>query len=324
MRSKDYYVDILEKAVAEIEYSDDPVELYEPIRYILSIGGKRLRPLVTLMSCDFFGGDVKKAIMPAIGIEIFHNFTLVHDDIMDHAETRRGNICVHKKWDENRAILSGDAMLILANTYMLKVDDDVLREVMTLYNYYGLKVCEGQQYDLNFEKLQKVSIDEYIKMIDLKTAALMAAAFRLGAVIAKASEQNKNLFEQFGYYLGIAFQIEDDYLDVFGNYSVFGKRIGGDILTNKKTFLLLKAYEVADEETKNEISYWYSGTEFDPGEKIAAITEIFRKLRVKDFTEEASEYYYKKSLEYLNKIDVQEKNKRLFSEFAHSLVKRTY
>ncbi len=324
MKDKNYYFSLLEKAVNEIPYSNDPPELYEPIKYILTIGGKRVRPLITLISVDFFGGDVEKAVVPAIGLEIFHNFTLVHDDIMDHADTRRGHPCVHKKWNINRAILSGDAMLMIANTHMLKVDDDILREVMVLYNYYGLKVCEGQQYDLNFEERETVSMEEYMKMIYLKTAALMAAAFRLGAVLARAPQKDKDLFEQFGYNLGMAFQIEDDFLDTFGDYEKFGKKIGGDILENKKTFLLVKALEIADPETQKELMTWYSGNNFDPQKKIDAVKEIFSRLNIEKYCNEMADEYLNKSLKYLDEIDVVPENKNYLKEFARNLVKRDY
>ena len=322
MHSYDYFADMISTEVENLRFNRKPRELYEPVEYILSIGGKRLRPVVTLMTCELFDGDIQKAIMPAIGMEMFHNFTLMHDDIMDKASSRRGKPTVHAKWDENRAILSGDAMLILANQLMLKADDDILREVMELYNKSGLMVCDGQQYDMNFEAEFKITIDDYIQMIELKTAALLASSSLLGAVIAKASPENKELIDLFGFNLGISFQIEDDILDVYGDYNKFGKNIGGDILANKKTFLLVKAMQTEDKELLNELKSWTAHKDYEPKEKIQKVTEIFDKLEVKKHARESSKFYYLKSLSYLDKIKLPTEKKHPLSELANYLVNR--
>ena len=322
MHSFKYFGDLISVEVEKFKFNREPKELYSPIEYILAIGGKRLRPIVTLMTCELFGGDVQKAIFPALGMELFHNFTLVHDDIMDRAPTRRGMATVHSRWDENRAILSGDAMLILANQLMLRSDDDILREVMELYNHSGLLVCDGQQYDLNYESEETINIDKYIRMIELKTAALLAGSSKLGAVIAKTTQENKELIERFGFDLGISFQIEDDILDVYGEYDKFGKTIGGDILANKKTFLLVKALELADQDLKSQLKTWISHKNFEPEEKIKAVTAIFDKLEVKKFARESSSRYYQKSIDSLNKINLPEENKIPLLELANNLVSR--
>lgn len=305
-------------------FNKEPDGLYQPISYILSLGGKRLRPILTLMSVDLFNGNVEKAIIPALGIEMFHNFTLVHDDIMDKADVRRGQVTVHKKWDENRAILSGDAMLLLANQMMLQVEDDILREVMELYNATGLLVCEGQQYDMEFEKSENITLNDYLKMIELKTAVLLGGCLKLGAVLAKTSKENKELIEKFGTFLGLSFQIEDDYLDVFGDYAKFGKSIGRDIIINKKTFLLVKALETAEGQAAEELKYWLDLKNFIPEEKIKAVRNIFIELGIDNAAIETSKFYFNKALETLRNIHADDNKKDALISFANSLIGRTY
>ena len=322
MYSFQHYQEILANEILNLKFEREPRELYEPIAYILNIGGKRLRPVVTLMSCDIFGGDLKKAMFPAIGMEMFHNFTLIHDDIMDQAPVRRGFATVHAKWDENRAILSGDAMLILANQFMLKAEDDVLREVMELYNFSGLMVCDGQQYDMNYESRKRTSIDEYIRMIELKTAVLISSCFKLGAVIAKTSTENKDLIEKFGHNLGISFQLEDDILDAFGDYSKFGKSIGGDILANKKTFLLLKAFDLAEGKDLEDLENWFSHKNHNPEQKVQAVLDIYRKLNIRELSKNASRHYFDISIEYLNQLDISDKARSTLYDLADYLINR--
>jgi geranylgeranyl diphosphate synthase type II len=322
MYSFQHYQELLTHKINNLKFEREPRELYEPIEYILQIGGKRLRPVVTLMTCDIFGGDMDKAMYPAIGMEMFHNFTLIHDDIMDQAPKRRGFETVHTKWDENRAILSGDAMLILANQFMLKADDDVLREVMELYNFSGLQVCDGQQYDMNHETRKLTSIDEYIRMIELKTAVLISSCFRLGAVIAKTSTENKDVIEKFGHNLGISFQLEDDILDAFGDYSKFGKSIGGDILANKKTYLLLKAFELAKGNDLKALENWFTHKDHDPEHKVNAVLDIYNRLDIKKLSKQASRHYFDISIEYLNQLNVSADAKSALYELADFLINR--
>lgn len=305
------------------KFNKEPEGLYSPVSYILSIGGKRIRPVLTLMSVDLFEGNVEKAIIPALGIEMFHNFTLVHDDIMDKADVRRGKMTVHKKWDENRAILSGDAMLLLANQMMLHVDDDVLREVMELYNATGLLVCEGQQYDMNYENEDHISSTDYLRMIELKTAVLLGGCLKLGAVLAKTSPKNKEMIEKFGILLGLSFQIEDDYLDTFGDFDKFGKSIGGDILINKKTFLLVKAIETASGKSAEQLNFWLKASDFKPEEKIKAIRSIFQELGIDKLALETSRNYFTEAMNTLRNIDVNDIRKEPLSRFAHSLIGRS-
>jgi len=322
MYSFQHYQELLTNEINNLKFEREPRELYEPIEYILTIGGKRLRPVVTLMTCDIFGGDLKKAMYPAIGMEMFHNFTLIHDDIMDRAPVRRGFATVHTKWDENRAILSGDAMLILANQFMLKADDDVLREVMELYNISGLLVCDGQQYDMNYESRNRTSIDEYIRMIELKTAVLISSCFRLGAVIAKTSSENKDIIEKFGHNLGISFQLEDDILDAFGDYSKFGKSIGGDILANKKTYLLLKAFELARGKDLEDLESWFEHKVHIPEHKVQAVLDIYNKLNIRELSKKASRHYFDLSIEQLNKLQISDDAKNTLYELADYLINR--
>ena len=270
----------------EIEYQEkslEPRELYEPIWYTLRNGGKRLRPILVLMGCQIFKGDVTPALKPALGIEMFHNFTLLHDDIMDKAFLRRNKPTVHIKWDINRAILSGDALAIQANVYIASAHRDILPEVLGVFNKTALEVCEGQQYDLNFEIRNEVKEEEYLKMISLKTAVLIAGSLKIGALIGAANEEQANMIYSFGHDMGMAFQLQDDYLDSFGNPEIFGKKIGGDILANKKTILLIKAKETADKASLKKLYKWYSSKKVNEEKKIREVVAIFRKLDIDQY-----------------------------------------
>ena len=324
MHSFEQLKEMVSREIENLDLPSEPIELYDPVKYILGLGGKRIRPVITLMSCELFGGDIQLAMKPAIGMEMFHNFTLVHDDIMDKADYRRGHETVHKKWDENRAILSGDAMIILANQLMMHTEDAVLREVMEVYNHSGLLVCDGQQYDMNFETSSDVSIPSYINMIKLKTSALLASCFRLGGVIAKTSLENKNLIEEFGNNLGISFQIKDDFLDSFGDFDKFGKKTGGDILANKKTFLVLKAIEIANQSQRKELEKLYSTNGLEPQEKIGAVLDIFNQLDIQEITKQESVKYFQKALKNFNSLDVAEKRKQPILQLSDFLVGREY
>ena len=322
MQSFNELLELVSNKIEKLKYQKEPRELYEPIEYILALGGKRIRPVICLMSCEMFGGKIDKAIYAAIGMEMFHNFTLVHDDIMDDADVRRGKPTVHVNWNDNRALLSGDAMIILANQLMMRVDDHLLRDVMALYNKTGLQVCDGQQLDLNFEKRDSIRMDEYMKMIELKTAVLLAGCLRLGAVIAETSDVNKDLIEEFGWNLGISFQIEDDLLDSFGDFEKFGKSIGGDILINKKTFLLVKAMEIADKDTRLKIDHWLNLKEFDKSEKVITFISIYNKLNIKEIALAESKVYYDKAIDALNRIDILQEEKIQMVQFAKMLISR--
>ena len=294
----------------------NPLRLYDPIRYSLSQGGKRMRPLLVLMSCDMFNGDLHDAMNSAIAVEVFHNFTLLHDDIMDQSPIRRGVDTVYKKWDTSVAILSGDTMFALAYDYITRSRPEMLPLILPLFTQTAREVCEGQQIDMDFEETEGVSIEEYIEMIRLKTAVLPAACLKLGALFAGASDTDCTLTYSFGLNLGLAFQIKDDLLDVYGDQDVFGKRTGNDILTNKKTWLYLRALEKADAEEKKVLLHYYSGKDFDIDEKVTVITGLYDKLRIRDEAEALMQEYNDKALADLDAISVSDDRKAIIRDFA--------
>jgi geranylgeranyl diphosphate synthase type II len=300
----------------------EPKNLYEPIRYILSLGGKRMRPVLTLLSAEIFGSEYKKALPAAIAVEIFHNFSLVHDDIMDDAPLRRGNETVHEKWGVNTGILSGDAMLILAYQYFEQYEPNIFRDLAKLFSKTALEVCEGQQWDVDFENRDDVSIPEYLKMIEYKTAVLVAAAMKMGAIIAETSEENcKNIYD-FGLHLGIAFQIQDDYLDAFGNPETFGKQVGGDIIENKKTYLYLKAKEFATGNQSDALMHLFSIQPGDNRDKITSVKEIFMAAGASEAALQAIKKYTLKAFEILEKMDISEDKKKVLKTFGENLIER--
>jgi geranylgeranyl diphosphate synthase type II len=300
----------------------EPRELYEPIWYTLSNGGKRLRPVFVLMGCQLFSDDLKQAALPALGIEMFHNFTLLHDDIMDKAFMRRNLPTVHVKWDVNRAILSGDALAIQSNIFIASCDRQILPEVLQVFNSTALKVCEGQQYDLNFERVDEVSVAEYMNMIRLKTAVLIAGSLQIGALIGGADPEWSRRVYDLGDMIGMAFQLQDDYLDTFGNPVTFGKNIGGDILANKKTYLLIKARELADEKQREALTRYYASEEFDANEKIGAVKQVFNELGIEELTKQQVHLYSKKALEILDEIPVGKERKIELEKFTRNLMDR--
>ena len=302
----------------------EPENLYEPVGYALAMGGKRLRPVMVLLAYNLFRDRIEDAYPVALAIELFHNFTLLHDDIMDGAEMRRNNLSVYKKYNENIAILSGDAMSILAYNYLLKCCTTDLTPLVRLFSQTALEVCEGQQFDMDFEAREDVSIPEYIHMIRLKTAVLLAGSLKLGAIAANSPEKIANQLYDFGINLGIAFQLQDDLLDVFADQDKFGKRIGGDIVSNKKTFLLLKALEIADHSTKLVIREWISKVDFDANMKIRVITEIYNKLEIKKITELAIEEFYQLALRDFNQIDLNTETKAELLQMANQIMKRDH
>ncbi len=309
-------------AFAGTWFVQEPQELYEPIAYTLEEGGKRLRPVLVLLACDLFDGDIEKALYPAMGLEIFHNFTLLHDDIMDQASIRRGKQAVHKKWNANTAILSGDTMFVLAYEYVAKTDPALLPRVMDLFNDTARKVCEGQQYDMNFETRKDVSIEEYMMMIRLKTAVLIACSLKLGAILSHANPEDAENIYQFGIHLGLAFQLQDDFLDAFGEVSKFGKAIGGDIVTNKKTFLYLNAFDRAREDDLIKLTHLFTDREIGNREKTEGIVDLYRKLNIDQLTGREIEAQLERGLEILDSLAVDPDRKTELRNLALGMNRR--
>ena len=300
----------------------EPKNLYEPIQYILNLGGKRLRPVLTLMTADCFEGDVKDALDAALAIEVFHNFSLIHDDIMDAAPLRRGHQTVHEKWDLNTGILSGDSMLIMAYQLFENYPPEVYQKLTKLFSKTALEVCEGQQYDIDFETRNTVTISEYLKMIEYKTAVLVGAAMKMGAIIASASIEDQNRCYEFGKNLGIAFQIQDDYLDAFGDPETFGKQVGGDIIENKKTYLYLKALEFSSEKDKLHLKQLFSSETNNSSEKVQVTKQIFSASGSAEATQKAISFYTTKAFEILKTINISEPKKQILESFGTQLMTR--
>lgn len=319
MRTFEDILALVGNAVDQLDWNRKPAGLYEPIAYTLRLGGKRLRPALTLMACEMFDGDIQAALKPAIGLEVFHNFTLLHDDIMDKADIRRGQPTVHMRWTGNHAILSGDLMQIFAYKLISEAPADKLKQVLDLFSDTACEVCEGQQYDMDFETRNEVAPDEYLEMIRLKTAVLLGCALKTGALIAGAGDQDACLIYDFGINLGIAFQLKDDLLDVYGNEKTFGKKIGGDILCNKKTFLLIHALKA---DVKHELDNWLQNSEADPAEKIAAVTTIYNQLGVRKVCEDAMLSYYEKAIANLENIKIEAGKKQELRKLAEKLMHR--
>jgi geranylgeranyl diphosphate synthase type II len=303
-------------------FNKEPKGLYEPVDYILSIGGKQLRPLMLLMTCKLFSDDLEKALPAAYAIEIFHNFSLVHDDIMDAAPLRRGKPTVHHKWNTNTGILSGDVMLVYAYEYLRKVDNSILSDVLGIFNKVAIGVCEGQQYDVDFETMDTVTIPEYIKMIELKTSVLVAGAMQIGALIGGASEHDAYHLGEFGRNIGIAFQLQDDILDTYGDPEKFGKKVGGDIAQNKKTFLVLKSLELADEKTAAILNTLLSTQPENEAQKIKAVTAIFDRLDIRTHANAKKEAYRDLAYQHLKSVQIAETAKQPLYDFAQFLVQR--
>ncbi|WP_440120674.1 polyprenyl synthetase family protein [Tenacibaculum sp. Ill] len=304
------------------KFSREPKNLYEPVDYILGLGGKRIRPILTLIAADVFSNDYQSALPAAFAVEVFHNFTLVHDDIMDDAPLRRGKETVHEKWNINTGILSGDAMLILAYQYFENYEPEIFQKLAQLFSKTALEVCDGQQLDVDFETRNDVTIDEYIKMITLKTSVLVAAALKMGAIVAKADEEQAQHLYNYGLNLGIAFQLQDDYLDTFGDPESFGKQVGGDIIENKKTYLYLKALEVANGTDKDDLLNLYNEKQKNNTEKIATVSTIFKENNIPEETHKLIEYYTDKSFESLNHLNISDKHKEGLRAFGKNLMSR--
>ena len=322
MLSLQQFQEVVKNHFENTNLDKEPKNLYTPISYILELGGKRIRPVLTLLSTAVFDGDYKQALPAATAIEVFHNFSLIHDDIMDDAPLRRGKPTVHEKWNINTGILSGDAMLILAYQYFENYKPEIFQKLAKLFSKTALEVCEGQQYDVDFETRTNVTISEYLKMIEYKTAVLLGAAMKMGAIVAETSEENGNLIYDFGLNLGIAFQLQDDYLDAFGNPETFGKQVGGDIIENKKTYLFLKAMEFANANDKKQLSHLFSIQLADNVEKIEAAKKIFSESGASEATKKAIANYTLKAFETLEKMAIDVEKKAILKAFGENLMGR--
>jgi geranylgeranyl diphosphate synthase type II len=316
------FLQALDAEIARQRYGDQPTELYEPIRYLMALGGKRLRPVLTLLGTSLYTDDWQRVLRPAIAVEVFHNFTLMHDDIMDRAPLRRGQPTVHEKWNGNVAILSGDVMLVQAYELLLDVEPDLLRPVLARFNRTAAEVCEGQQWDMNFETRTTVSEAEYLEMIRLKTAVLLGFALELGALLGRASSADAFALRQIGQNIGLGFQLKDDYLDVYGQPDKFGKLVGGDILANKKTFLLIDALEKAQGATRAELQRWLAAKDFNPVEKVEAVTAIYDSLGVGKTTEELMNRYFANAFQLLTELPAEPRRKTTLRLFAEQLIGR--
>lgn len=317
------YNEAIQEYLDETLILKEPLQLYRPIQYIISLGGKRLRPILTLMTCDFFKTDYKRALPAALAIELFHNFSLIHDDIMDQAPMRRGMETVHHKWDLNTGILSGDAMLILAYQLFEVYNSSMFQDLAKLFSKTALQVCEGQRYDVDFETRNNVTIPDYIKMIDYKTAVLLGAAVKMGAIVAEASDECKENSYEFGRNLGIAFQLQDDYLDAFGDSESFGKQIGGDIIANKKTFLYLVTLQKSSKSETDELIKLFSETPKDPKSKIKRVLSIYKNAGAVESTINEIEKYTNKANTILQEINISEDDKKTLGTFGKNLMNRT-
>jgi len=322
MHSIKQYQDFIEDYLSVQQIVREPKNLYEPISYILALGGKRIRPTLTLMTTEIFGANYKEALPAALAVEVFHNFSLIHDDIMDDAPLRRGHETVHEKWDLNTGILSGDAMLILAYQYFEQYEPVVFRDLAKLFSKTAIQVCEGQQWDVDFENRDEVTIPEYLKMIESKTAVLVAAAMKMGAIIATTTVENCELIYDFGLNLGLAFQLQDDYLDAFGNPATFGKQVGGDIIENKKTYLYLKAQEFSTPEQREELMHLFSIHPVDTKDKVESVKKVFEKTGAADATQKAITDFTMKAFETLEKMEISEDKKSVLRLFGEKLMSR--
>ncbi len=313
----------IETELSGLRFTHPPQSLYEPITYILSLGGKRIRPALTLMACNMYRDDIDIAVAPALGMEVFHNFTLLHDDLMDNADKRRNKPTVHTVWDANTAILSGDAMLIVAYRLIGQTDPAFLPAILPLFTRTALEICEGQQYDMEFESRLDVSQAEYMEMIRLKTAVLLACCLKTGAILGGAPEADADHLYAFGIHIGLAFQLQDDLLDVYGDPQVFGKNIGGDILCNKKTFLLIEALEGSSEAQRDILTAWMKQADGDPDEKIAAFTYIYNVLRIKEHTEARMNEHYEAAFRHLDAVQAAPEKKKILNAVCNNLMHRT-
>ena len=322
MYTSDELLKKVNEALDGLVYDRKPASLYEPIKYVLSIGGKRVRPVLMLLTYNLYKDDPEHIMQQAVGLETYHNFTLLHDDLMDHADMRRGHETVHKKWDANQAILSGDTMLLQAFERVENCDPEKLPAIFKVYIQTTLEIGEGQQLDVEFETRNDVTEDEYIEMIRLKTSVLLACACKMGAILAGASDEDADNLYKFGEQIGLAFQLQDDCLDVYGDPKVFGKNIGGDITSNKKTYMLINAYNLASDAQRQELMKWIDAKEFDRDEKVKAVTALYDQIGIRQLAEKKMDEYYIRGLEYLAKVNVSEERKAELKAYAAAMMKR--
>lgn len=313
---------LIHSEIDQLNLSGNPRELYEPISYILSLGGKRMRPLLVLLGYQLTKEDPETVVRQALAVEVFHNFTLMHDDIMDEAPLRRGKPTVHEKWNSTVAILSGDTMLVKAYDLLLEVDDSILKEAIALFNQCAVEVCEGQQIDMNFETMDSVTIEDYIGMIRLKTAVLLGFSLEFGGLMGGMSAADRKKLYDVGVKMGIGFQLMDDLLDVYADQAKFGKQVGGDIISNKKTFLLIKALELANNEQRDALEAWLNAKDFDPAKKVEGVTGIFDQLKIRELTSELMNSYFDEAFNLLEQLNVRKEGKELLKSFASQLMKR--
>ena len=324
MYSADEILNKVNLFISNLPYHRRPESLYEPIKYVLSMGGKRIRPTLMLLAYNMFREDPERILMQAVALETYHNYTLLHDDLMDHADLRRGHETVHKRWNDNQAILSGDSMLVLAYERMAQCPADKLGEVLSLFTQTALEIGEGQQYDIDFERRNDVSEDEYIEMIRLKTSVLLACALKIGAVLAGASKADADNLYKFGEQIGLAFQLQDDYLDVYGDPKIFGKAIGGDIVSNKKTYMLINAFNRADSSQRAELQRLINTESFDRDKKVAAVTALYNEMSIDKMAKNKMDFFYEQSQRYLDRVSVQEEYKCELRAYAERMMKRKY
>lgn len=313
---------MVETAIADMPLERQPKGLYEPIRYVLSLGGKRIRPVLMLMAYNLYHEDVAPCLPPAIGLETYHNFTLLHDDLMDRAEVRRGKTCVHRKWNDNTAILSGDNMLVLAFRYMQQCPQPTMPAALAAFTRTAVEINEGQQLDIDFETRSDVTEDEYIEMIRLKTSVLLACALEIGATLAGAPQSDVEALYRYGESLGLAFQLQDDFLDVYGDPSVFGKKIGGDILCDKKTFMLINALQGANDEQRRELQQWIGCKACNPDEKVRAVTNLYTQIGVDRLARQRMDHYYAQAEAHLDKVGLPQERKQALHHIAQELMNR--
>lgn len=322
MRTYNEYLAMVNQAIGAINYPQQPAQLYEPIAYTMALGGKRLRPVLTLMACETLGGNAADALNAALGIELFHNFTLLHDDVMDRADVRRGQPTVHRRWNDNVAILSGDAMLTLATQHIERVDDSHLPAAMRLFNRTAMEIYEGQQWDMDFEQRNDVTQDEYIEMIRLKTSVLLGCACQMGAIIADAPEADCNAIYAMGEALGLAFQLQDDMLDVWGDPATFGKEVGGDIMNNKKTFLLINAINRAQGDDAQELRRWLNDPHATREQKYPAVRAIYERLGLRELSRDAIAHYNAQAIKALHRVNMTDDARQAFADLITRLTTR--
>lgn len=324
MKTSDEILSLINEYLDNLPYERKPAGLYDPIKYVLSIGGKRIRPTLMLLAYNLYKEDPERILSSAVALETYHNYTLLHDDLMDNASVRRGQPTVHKKWDANTAILSGDSMLVLAYERMAKCPVEKLKPVLDLFTETALEIGEGQQYDMDFETRNDVREEEYIEMIRLKTSVLLACATKMGAILADAPQEDADNLYKFGEQMGLAFQLQDDYLDVYGDPEVFGKAIGGDILCNKKTYMLINAFNLANDEQRKRLQQWVNAENPDPRQKIEAVTQIYNEIGISQLAEQKIKYYFNESRKYLEAINLPKERKLELEAYTDKMMKRNY